>query len=315
MHVLVTGAAGFIGSHLTRALLSEGHRVTGLDDLSTGHRRNLPTDPTWRFILGDIRSPELCNAAMEDVDAVVHLAGRNSVPRSLDDPHSALEVNVMGGFHLLQAARHHGVRRFTYASSSSIYGDDPALPKREEQLPRPLSPYAASKGAFEQVARAHGLSFGMHTLGLRFFNVFGARQDPHGPYAAVVPRFVEAALANVPPTIHGTGLQSRDFTHVDNVIHGIRLALEAGDAASGEVVNLAAGGRVTVLALWEAIRDLTGSHADPVFGPSRAGDMPHSHADITRAHQLLGYAPLVSFGDGLRRTVEAYRGQLLEVAP
>lgn len=315
MHILVTGAAGFIGSHLTRELLAEGHRVTGLDDLSTGHRRNLPTGVEWRFILGDIRSPEVCNAAMADVQAVVHLAGRNSVPRSLVDPRSALEVNVMGGFHLLQAARHHGVKRFVYASSSSVYGDDPSLPKREGQLPRPLSPYAASKGAFEQVARAHGLSFGMHTLGLRFFNVFGARQDPHGPYAAVVPRFAECALTGVPPTIHGDGLQSRDFTHVGNVVHGIRLALDANDAASGEVVNLGAGGRVTVLDLWEAIRDLTGTSAQPHFGPSRAGDMPHSHADITRARELLGYVPTVRFAEGLHRTVAAYRSELLEAAP
>ncbi|MES2638569.1 MAG: SDR family NAD(P)-dependent oxidoreductase [Myxococcota bacterium] len=314
MRVLVTGAAGFIGSHVTRALLADGHEVIGLDDLSTGHARNLPTASRWAFLHGDIRDPATCAEAMRGAQAVVHLAGRNSVPRSLVDPRSAMEVNVMGGFNLLEAARAVEVGRFVYASSSSVYGDDPALPKVETQLRRPLSPYAASKASFEHFARAWTAAWGVHTVGLRFFNVFGPRQDPGGAYAAVVPRFAEAALNRECPVIHGDGSFSRDFTYVDNVVHAVRLSLNAPAEAAGSVLNIACGGRVSVLELWRAIACEAGFDADPQFGPERTGDMPHSHADIGAARRLLGFEPVVAFDEGIRRTVAWFRDERQEVA-
>lgn len=314
MRVLVTGAAGFIGSHITRALLADGHEVTGLDDLSTGHLRNLPEDsPRWTFVLGDIRDPATCEAATRSADAVVHLAGRNSVPRSLADPRSALEVNVVGGFNLLEAARAAQVRRFVYASSSSVYGDDPSLPKVETQLRRPLSPYAASKASFEHLARAWWASWGLSTVGLRFFNVFGPRQDPAGDYAAVVPRFVDAALNRERPLIHGDGGYTRDFTFVDNVVHAVRLSIAAPQEASGAVVNVACGSRVSVLDLWNAIAREAAYDGEPHFGPARTGDMPHSQADIHEARRLLGFEPVVPFAEGVRRTVAWFQAQRAEV--
>jgi UDP-N-acetylglucosamine 4-epimerase len=314
MRVLVTGAAGFIGSHVTRALLADGHEVVGLDDLSTGHLHNLPAGaPAWRFVLGDVRDPSICFKEMDGVAAVVHLAGRNSVPRSLADPRSALEVNVVGGFHLLEAARAARVGRFIYASSSSVYGDDPSLPKVESQLRRPLSPYAASKASFEHLAQAWSRSWGMSTIGLRFFNVFGPRQDPAGDYAAVVPRFVEAALDRRPPVIHGDGSYTRDFTFVDNVVHSVRLSLDAPDAG-GAVINVACGGRVSVFDLWRAIAREAGFDDEPRFGPPRTGDMPHSQADIGEARRLLGFAPVVPFDEGVRQTVAWFQAQRAGVA-
>lgn len=314
MRLLVTGAAGFIGSHVTRALLADGHELVGLDDLSTGHRHNLPDGaPGWRFVLGDIRDPATCAAATQGVDAVVHLAGRNSVPRSIADPRSALEVNVLGGFNLLEAARAAEVSRFIYASSSSVYGDDPSLPKVESQLRRPLSPYAASKASFEHLAYAWRASWGLSTVGLRFFNVFGPRQSPAGAYAAVVPRFIEAALSHQRPLIHGDGSFTRDFTFVDNVVHAVRLALDAPDAG-GSILNVACGGRVSVLDLWRAIAREAGFDAEPRFGPPRPGDMPHSQADIREAQRQLGFEPVVPFEEGIRRTVAWFQAQRAGVA-
>ena len=315
MRILVTGAAGFIGSHVTRALLSSGHHVVGLDDLSTGFERNLPhAEEGWRFVRGDIRSAQVCLEATEGVDAVVHLAARNSVPRSINDPRSAYEVNVLGSLNLMEAARAHGVKRFVYASSSSVYGDDPALPKRESQRLRPLSPYAASKAGLEHAATAWSTVWGLHTVGLRFFNVFGPRQNPEGPYAAVVPCFLRAAFEGRERTIHGDGSVSRDFTHVANVVHAIGLAVVSSTVPGGEVMNVACGGRVTVRELWEAIARETGAATTPVFGPSRPGDMPHSQADIGRARELLGYAPVIGFHEGIQATVAWEKQQRMGAA-
>jgi UDP-N-acetylglucosamine 4-epimerase len=314
MRVVVTGAAGFIGSHVTRALLADGHEVVGLDDLSTGHRANLPDGaPGWRFVHGDVRDGSVCAMALEGAGAVVHLAGRGSVPRSIADPRSALEVNVVGGFNLLEAARAAGVGRFVYASSSSVYGDHPALPKRESQLRRPLSPYAASKAAFEHFATAWSSCWGLSTVGLRFFNVFGPRQDPAGAYAAVVPRFVEAALERRSPIIHGDGSFTRDFTHVENVVHALRRSLMAPDVG-GAVLNIACGGRVSVLDLWRKISQEAGFDGEPRCGPPRPGDMPHSEADIGEARRLLGFEPVVPLDEGIRQTVAWYRAQRAAVA-
>jgi UDP-N-acetylglucosamine/UDP-N-acetylgalactosamine 4-epimerase len=310
MKILVTGAAGFIGSHLTRALLEEGFEVRGLDDLSTGHERNLPkAQEGWSFVKGDIRLESVCVSAAEGMDAVVHLAGRNSVPRSIADPRSAMEVNVMGGFNLLEAARSHGCSRFIHASSSSVYGDDPSLPKLEEQKQRPLSPYAASKASFEHIASAWTKSWGMHTVGLRFFNVFGPRQDPDSAYAAVVPLFIRAALDDSRAKIYGDGTRSRDFTHVSNVVHAIRLSLDAPEDAAGEVFNIACGGRITVLGLWEAIAEYAGCKKQPIFMDPRPSDMPHSQAGIEKAQAKLGYSPVTEFDEGINGTVEWYRVQ------
>lgn len=307
MRILLTGAAGFIGSHITRDLLGRGHEVVGLDDLSTGSIENLPSHPHWGFVKGDIRDPSTCLSAMAGCEGVVHLAGRNSVPRSLADPGSAMEVNVMGGFNLLEAARARGVKRFVYASSSSVYGDDPALPKVETARRQPLSPYAASKASFEHLASAWARSWGLQTLGLRFFNVFGPRQSPEGAYAAVFPKFVQAGLEGGRPTIHGDGSFSRDFTYVDNVVGAVRGALSTKTILQGQVVNIACGDQITVLRLWESIAAEVGVVTKPVFGPPRTGDMPHSRADIHRAQQLIGYAPQVSFEEGVRLTVAWYR--------
>jgi len=309
MDVLVTGAAGFIGSHVVRHLLDKGYGVVGLDDLSTGHRYNLPTDdtPRWRFVLGDIREPKRCLEAMQGVDAVMHLAARNSVPRSLDDPRATMDVNVGGTLELLETARSTGVSRFVYASSSSAYGDDPTLPKSEQARPLPRSPYAASKAATEHLGRAWARCWGIHTVGLRFFNVFGPHQDPHSAYAAVIPLFIDAALRSEPAIIHGDGTQSRDFTYVDNVVQGILCALNAPAHASGKVYNIACGDRVTLIDLHESIGRHCGGCPPPRHTDPRPGDVPHSQADIRAARRDLGFAPTVGFHDGLVRTVDWYR--------
>ena len=310
MNILVTGAAGFIGSHVTRSFLEEGFFVRGLDDLSTGHARNLPKKyDNWEFVEGDIRNTQICSQAVSGIDAIVHLAGRNSVPRSIRDPKSAMEVNIMGGFNLLEAAREHGCSRFIHASSSSVYGDSPTLPKCESHSRNPLSPYAASKASFEHIASAWAKSWGMHTVGLRFFNVFGARQDPDSPYAAVIPLFIQAAQTKTRPTIYGKGKRTRDFTHVSNIVHGIRLSLDAPEDASGEVFNIACGGRISLLELWDAIASATGADQKPIFAKPRQGDMPHSQASIEKAKTMLGYTPVIDFDTGIRKTVAWYQAQ------
>ncbi|RYZ44112.1 MAG: NAD-dependent epimerase/dehydratase family protein [Myxococcaceae bacterium] len=305
--VLVTGGAGFIGSHVVEALLREGREVVVLDDLSTGRMDNLPArEPHLEILVGSILDPELCAKGMRHCEAVVHLAALNSVQRSLHDPRSVVDVNVLGSLNVLEAARAAGVSRVVYASSSSVYGASLTLPKREDQPMAAGSPYAATKAALEQLAQAWTRGFGLPTVGLRFFNVFGPRQRPHSPYAAVVPRFIEANLRGGECIIHGDGEQTRDFSYVENVVEANLRALVAGEACFGNVYNIAAGGRISVQALHEAIATLLKRNQPPRYEPWRRGDTRHSQADGTAAARDLGWTPSVTFGQGIRRTVAWY---------
>lgn len=308
--VLVTGGAGFIGSHLVVRLLAEGARVRVLDNFSTGSRANLPSAAAagrrLEVLRGDIRNRATVERATRGVHTVYHQAAMRSVPRSVKDPLGANAHNVTGTLHVLAAARRHRVRRVVYASSSSVYGARPELPKREDQAPAPVSPYAVSKTAGEQYAAVWTRLYGVETVGLRYFNVFGPRQDPKSEYAAVIPRFILWALRGKPLQIHGDGTQSRDFTYIDNVVDANLLAARASGVA-GEAFNVGCGTRVSLLeivAKLEAIleRPLARTHARP-----REGDVPHTLADLDRAKRLLGYTPLVGFDEGLARTVAYFR--------
>lgn len=303
---LVTGGAGFIGSNLVEALVAEGHTVRVFDSFVTGRRQNL-THLLDRIELveGDIRSYHLVQAAMQGVDYVLHQAALPSVPRSVHDPITSSAVNVEGTLHVLHAARAAGVRRVVMASSSSVYGANPALPKHEEMCPQPQSPYAISKLAAEQYTLLFRQLYGLETVALRYFNVFGPRQDPLSQYAAVIPRFIQAMAAGKRVTVHGDGRQSRDFTYIDNVVYANLLACTAPDAA-GSVINVACGVRHTLLDLVDRLAEILGCTPQVQHIPSRPGDVPHSHADIGRAQRLLGYTPPVDFADGLRRTVTWY---------
>lgn len=310
MRVLVTGGAGFIGSHVVEALLSEGHEVAVIDDLSMGRLANLPErEPRLEVFVGSILETELCARGARHARAVVHLAARNSVPRSLAEPRPTLDVNVMGSLNVLEAARAAGVSRVIYASSSSVYGADPRLPKREDQPVAACSPYGATKAALEQLAQAWTHGFGLPTIGLRYFNVFGPRQRPQSAYAAVVPRFVEACLRGGEAVIYGDGEQTRDFTYVGNIVSANLRALAAGEACSGRVFNVAAGGRISVRSVYEAIAAALGCERPPRFEPRRPGDMLHSHADTGAAARDLGWRPEFSFAEGLRRTLDWYTGR------
>lgn len=312
MHVLVTGAAGFIGSHVAEDLLKHGHRVTGLDDLSSGSLDNLPDAerPGWAFVEGDVRDAALC--ARLAPEAIVHLAARNSVQRSLTDPAGAVDVNILGGVSLLEAARAAGTRRVVFASSSSVYGAQPAECQHEGCATRPNSPYAASKVCMETLAATWSEAWGIHTLGLRFFNVFGPRQSAIGPYAPVVPRFVTAALAGLRPVVYGDGLQVRDFTYVDNAVLACRLALRAPAQASGRSINVAAGAGVSVLDLWRLVAGACGVGVEPRHEPARPGDLRHSRADVGAARLLLGYLPPVAVAQGVEATVQWHMAKRAE---
>jgi len=311
---LVTGGAGFIGSHIVEALVRRGERVVVLDNFSTGRRQNLEAAlrprasvaPEPDVIEGDIRDKSAVRRALRGVTHVLHQAALPSVQRSVEDPTSSHDVNASGTLHLLVASREAGVKRFVYASSSSAYGDNPVLPKVETMTTSPLSPYAVSKLAGEHYCRVfHGL-YGLETVALRYFNVFGPRQDPTSQYAAVVPNFVTAVLAGRAPIIYGDGLQSRDFTFIDNVVQA-NLDACTRPEAGGQSINIAAGEQNSLLQLLEQLGSVLGSKPDPEFRPARAGDVRHSYADVSKARQLLGYAPAVNFRDGLARTVEYYR--------
>jgi UDP-N-acetylglucosamine 4-epimerase len=317
---LVTGVAGFIGSNLLEDLLSLGQEVVGLDNFATGHRRNLDDvrrqagEEAWgrfRFIEGDISRIDDCRAACEKVDYVLHQAALGSVPRSLEDPLATNEANITGFVNMLEAARAAGVTRFVYAASSSTYGDSPGLPKREEVIGKPLSPYGLTKYVNELYADIYARCYGFETIGLRYFNVFGRRQDPAGAYAAVIPRWIGALLAGEEPTIHGDGETSRDFCYIDNTIQANILAAAATDPeALNQVYNVAYGGRTTLNELFSLIREFLAERRsgiaglEALHGPFRAGDVRHSQADISKAQRLLGFAPKFDVRTGLKETVD-----------
>ena len=306
---LVTGGAGFIGSHVVERLLKDGHHVRVLDNLSTGRRENLAfagTTAALEVIEGDLRDLAVVERAAAGVSVIYHQAAMRSVPRSVDDPLGANDNNVNGTLHVFEAARRHGVRRVVYASSSSVYGDNPELPKREDQVLAPVSPYAVSKAAGEHYARVWSKLYGVETVGLRYFNVFGPRQDPASEYAAVLPRFILWALRGQPLEVHGDGTQSRDFTYIENVVEANLLAGQARDVA-GEAFNVGCGERTSLLDVIGMLERLLGRPIERRHSPVRGGDVPHTMADVSKAKRLLGYAPLVNFAEGFRRTVEYFR--------
>lgn len=304
---LVTGGAGFIGSHLVRRLLELGERVRVVDDFSTGHRSNLAeVEPRCELIEGDIRDRELVQHSVQGVESVFHLAARASVPRSVQQPLAAHEVNVTGTLNLLLAARDAGVRRFVYSSSSAAYGETPVLPKSEDMAPQPLSPYAVSKLAGEYYCSCFAHVYGLATISLRYFNVFGPRQDPDSPYAAAIPAFVSRMLRGQPPIIYGDGEQSRDFCYIDNVVEANLLAARAANLA-GQVVNIACGERITLNAIVALINRQLGTNLVPRYEPPRAGDVRHSLAALDRARSVLGYEPRIMFAEGLERSIAWYR--------
>ena len=305
---LVTGGAGFIGSHIATALVERGDDVCVLDNLSTGSRRNLAhLGQRLTFIEGDLTSREDVQAAVKGVEVVFHQGALASVPRSVAAPLETNAACVTGTLNVLEAARRAGVRRVVYAASSSAYGDQPYSSKRELDLPAPLSPYAAAKLAGEYYCQAFTASYGLETVILRYFNVFGPRQDPQSEYSAVIPKFVTRMLAGHRPVVFGDGHQSRDFTYVDNVVAG-NLAAATAEGVAGNVINLACGRQTSLLELIAAINRVLGTRLEPILEPPRTGDVYESLADITLARQLLGYEPTIDFEEGLRRSVEYYRG-------
>jgi nucleoside-diphosphate-sugar epimerase len=303
MRMLVTGGAGFIGSHLCAAAVAAGHEVRVLDDLSTGLRANLDELPEVELLVGKIEDPERCAAAMRGVEVVLHLAARGSVPRSLEDPVATLRTNVEGTATVLDAARRAGVRRVVQTSSSSVYGLAPGHPRREAQPVDPRSPYAASKAAAEQLARAWHGSWGLETISLRLFNVYGPRQRPDSPYAAVIPRFIDAALRGVAAEIHGDGAQTRAFTYVDDVVAGLLAAASRPALGCGEIINLASHRTESIEGLHRRIARLTGVDIRPRRVPARVGDVPRSSADLGLTLELLGWAPRVELDEGLAATI------------
>ncbi|HEV8585461.1 MAG TPA: SDR family oxidoreductase [Methylomirabilota bacterium] len=309
---VVTGGAGFIGSHVVERLLADqpGAVVRVFDDFSSGAMTNLPfaaaAGHRLEVVRGDIRDLAAVEAVVRGAAVIFHQAAMRSVPRSVNDPLGANDNNVNGTLHVLEAARRAGVKRVVYASSSSVYGDNPALPKREDQPMTPISPYAVSKAANEMYAAAWTKLYGVETVGLRYFNVFGPRQDPASEYAAVIPRFILWGLRGAPLEVHGDGRQSRDFTYIDNVVEANVLAARA-PAASGESFNVGVGTRVSLLDIIERLEKLLGKPLERRHTPSRAGDVPHTLADIAKARRLMAYTPLVDFDEGLRRTVDYFK--------
>ena len=304
---LVTGGAGFIGSHLAEALIARGEAVRVLDNLDTGFRENVPDGA--EFCEADVRDADEVARAMEGVDYVFHQAALASVPRSVERPLDTNAACVTGTLNVLDQARRAGVRRLVYAASSSAYGDQPFSSKREVDQPSPLSPYAVAKLSGEYYCHAFYHTYGFETVCIRYFNVFGPRQDPDSPYSAVIPLFITALLSGRQPTVYGDGQQSRDFTYVANVVHGNLLAAKAPNVA-GLTLNVANGRTTSLLSLIQQLNQLLGTDVKPEFQPARQGDVKHSLADITLAQKLLQYEPLVSFEDGLRQSIDHYKSKL-----
>jgi len=303
---LVTGGAGFIGSHLTAALVSRGKAVRVVDNFSTGRRKNLaPVLDRIELIEGDLRDREVCRRAVAGVSVVLHEAAIPSVPKSVADPETSHTANVDATFNLLLAARDAGVKRFVYAASSSAYGDTEISPKHEKIPPAPKSPYAVAKLVGEYYCRAFYDCFKLQTVSLRYFNVFGPRQDPKSQYAAAIPAFVTAVLQDRPPIVFGDGEQSRDFTYIENVIEANLLAAGAPET-HGEVVNVACGQAVSINAIIRRINEVLGKNVQPTYAPPRAGDVRNSLADVRRAREVIGYEPKVTFDEGLRRSIQWY---------
>jgi UDP-N-acetylglucosamine 4-epimerase len=315
--ILITGGAGFIGSNLCDYFIAKNYQIVCLDNFSTGHHSNIAhllENPNFTLIEGDIRDLETCNKAVLNIDFVLHQAALGSVPRSVLDPVTTNNVNVTGFLNMLVASKNANVKRFVYASSSSVYGDSESLPKIEHSIGNPLSPYATTKATNELYANVFSKTYGLETIGLRYFNVFGARQDPNGAYAAVIPKFTSQLINHQSPIVNGDGSFSRDFTYIDNVIQIIELAmLTENSSALNTVYNAAFGERTTIIELAEALKKELSKHDQSinqvaiVFGDLRKGDIPHSLASIEKAKALLGYNPTVSFADGLAKSVDWYR--------
>ncbi len=313
MRILITGGAGFIGSNLAAALLQD-KRVSGvrvLDNLATGSLDNIQAlhqHATFQFQEGDIRNYSDCLKACEGIDLITHQAALGSVPRSINDPLTTNEVNITGTLNIFTAAKETGIKRVVYAASSSTYGDHPGLPKVEDQIGKPLSPYAVTKYVNELYAQVYASLYGTEFIGLRYFNIFGPRQNPGGPYAAVIPLFAEAILQNKPPTINGDGMHSRDFTYVDNAVQANILSLFTNKKeAVNQVYNIACGHQTSLNELFDHLRKEAGSELQPLYGPERVGDVKHSLADISKAKRLLGYNPEISVEDGLKKTFSWYK--------
>ena len=310
---LVTGGAGFIGSNLCEAILNLGYKVRCLDDLSTGKQENIDMfldNPNYEFIKGDIKNLDICMKACKDVDYVLNQAAWGSVPRSIEMPLFYCANNIQGTLNMLEAARQNGVKKFVYASSSSVYGDEPNLPKKEGREGNLLSPYAVSKRADEEWAKQYTKHYGLDTYGMRYFNVFGRRQDPDGAYAAVIPKFIKLLLNGEVPTINGDGKQSRDFTYIENVIEANLKACLASSEAAGEAYNIAYGGREYLIDIYYGLTKALNINMEPKYGPDRAGDIKHSNADISKAKKLLGYDPEWSFERGIEEAIEWYKKNL-----
>lgn len=310
---LVTGAAGFIGSNLCEAVLNMGYRVRALDDLSTGKQTNIDMffdNPNYEFVKGDIKDLDTCMKACEGVDYVLNQAAWGSVPRSIEMPLFYCANNIQGTLNMLEAARKKGVKKFVYASSSSVYGDEPVLPKKEGREGNLLSPYAVTKRCDEEWAKQYTRHYGLDTYGMRYFNVFGRRQDPDGAYAAVIPKFLKLLINGQVPIINGDGRQSRDFTYIENVIEANLKACLASSEAAGQAYNIAYGGREYLIDIYYGLTKALGVNIEPNFGPDRAGDIKHSNADIGKARELLGYDPDWSFERGIQAAIEWYKENL-----
>ena len=307
---LVTGGAGFIGSNLVEAILKMGYKVRVLDDFSTGKRENIEihlSNPNFELIEGSITDLETCKKATKNVDYVLNQAAWGSVPRSIKMPVTYEEINIKGTVNMMEASRLNGVKRFVYASSSSVYGDHPSLPKKEGVEGNILSPYALTKKVNEDYGKLYYRLYGLETIGMRYFNVFGRRQDPYGVYAAVIPKFVKAIMEGQAPTINGDGKQSRDFTYIENVVYANLKACLADTEAAGKAYNIASGGRIYLIDLYNMLCELLDVKTVPNFTDTRAGDIKHSNADISKAKEMLKYSPEYSFEEGIELAIDWYK--------